>query len=525
MSAAAPASDFQDTVFDQPPPERVPATRGTRIVYCLALAGLVLGMLGQATSWVGLFFGGGVIGYLGPAAFFAISALVVYRIYRVTRYPWALDALPPNLAARMLRGLGWTIMAAGAVAASATIVRWPAFLLGGGGPAGIGFFAVGIVATVVASLGWIGCLLFDASRHLGTWVPAAQQRTRRQRAQDWSVLGGLVLLATGAPLALKQAEVTPCWGFSECAATLEEDLRRPVAVPWGQPVELESNIEAIEYRQTHGKDWTAVERPASSLRRAGHPPAASPTPVKVSVHAAPAGQGVVVVLKVTERGEESARSTLHFRRHARLATVDGKRRLLVELRRGVAPAILGDGDGQGGVLDGFYRQLRRAIGTPREVEAIRMRRDVHAALVERSPLDPGWKRPGTIVAGCEGVLKVVPGSAESDPTLGSPLPEARLLARTEPPLTLLLQRNDRGVCRDGTVWLAEPYPERSLKLREYGVDGTLRRSLRVSLPPPQEAQLGYFDPRELRERDGAIEFAFVQEKRGGGTMERFRIEP
>lgn len=519
-SASLPA--FPDTVAESGPAGPISASRRTRAIYCLALAGLILGMLGQATSWVGMVFGGGVIGYLGPTAFLGISALAVYRIYRVVRYPRALDARPPDLAARVLRGLGLAIMVVGAVGASATIVRWPALLFGGG----IAFFVVGIFATLAASLGWIGCLLFDAGRHLGNRVPAAHERTRRQRVQDWSVLGGLVLLAITVPWMFKQFEVRHCRGLAHCAAAIEDFLKRPVAVPWGEPVALEANIEAIEYRQTHGEDWTAVERPAHSLRKAGHPSAAAATPVKVSVQASSQDKGVVVVLTVTERDEESARFSMRFREGARLVTVDGKRRLVVELRRGVWPAIPGDRSGQGSVLDALYTQMRQAIGTPREVEVIRARRDVRATLIGKSPLDPTWQRPETMLANCEGVLKIVTGSGENDPRSGNPLSEARLVARTESPLTLLLHHNDRGTCHSGTVWLAEPSPDRSLQLRQYGLDGTLRKSLRVSLPPRDEqAELGYFDPREVRERDGAIEFAFVKERPGGGTIQRFRVTP
>lgn len=522
MSAVGSASDFGDTVFEAPPPVPVPATRRTRIVYCLALAGLVLGMLGQATSWVGLFFGGGVIGYLGPTAFFVITALVLYRVYRVARYPFVLDARPPNWAGRALRGFGWVVMAAGALAATATIVRWPAFLLGGGGPGGIGFFVVGIFATIAASLGWIGCVLFDASRYLGTRVPSSQQRTRRQRMQDWSLLGGLVLLAFAAPWTLKQFEDS-CWGLSECAARIEEDFKRPLAVNWGEPLALESDIDAIEYRQTHGNGWTLMEQPSYSLLRAGHPAAALPTPVKVSVQASAQDKGASVVLTVTEAAVPSARFTMHFR-NARLVTVDGKRRLVVDLKRGVARGMLDTNDGQGRVLDTLYRQMRQAIGTPREVEVVRARREVRAALLGKSPAAPGWKKADTQLHGCEGILESA-RAVESDPRFDARMWEARFVGRTEPPSALLLQRDDIGTCNDGAIWLANDYPGRPLDLRKYDLNGTLLTSLRVTFPASEETYRGSLDMRELAERDGAIELAFIKTHSAGQTVERYRLPP
>lgn len=520
MAAVESAPDFVDTVSEPPAP--VPATRRTRIVYCLALAGLVLGMLGQATSWVGLAFGGGVIGYLGPTAFLVITALVIYRIYRVTRYPSLLDARPPNFAGRALRGFGWVVMAAGAVAASATIVRWPAFLLGGGGPAGIGFFVVGIFATIVASLGWIGCLLFDASRYLGAHVPAAHQRTRRQRLQDWSVLGGLVVLAIGTPWALKQFEPN-CWGLSECAARIDGDVKRPVAVDWGEPLALEANIDAIVYRQSHGEDWTLMEQPSYSLLRAGHPTSALPAPVQVSVQAAVRDQGASVVLTVTERGAESARFSMYFR-NARLATVDGERRLVVDLGRRVAPGMFRTGDSERRVLDALYRQMRQAIGTPREVEVALARREVRAELIGTSRGDPGWKKPETALAGCEGVLKIV-RAVERDPQFDGSMWEASFVGRTAPPMALLMQRDDIGTCSDRAIWLADNYPGRPLQLRKYDLNGMLLKSLHVSFPPSDEAYRGFLDLRKLAERDDGIELVFVKSHSAGLTLERYRLGP
>lgn len=383
---------------------------------------------------------------------------------------------------------------------------------------------VGIFATIVASLGWTGCLLFDASRRLGVRVPVRAERTRRQRMQDWSVLGGLVVLAIATPWTFKQFEAESCWGLSSCAATTEGGVERAVAWPVGAPVELESNIDEVEYRQTHGEDWIGAERPAYSLWGAGHPVAApgEPTPVKVSIEASAEGKGVVLTFGVSEWGRQTARFVTTFARGARLVSTGSRRKLVVDLRRGVRP-MLGGGDRQKGLFDHLYRQMRSAIVSPRELAEIESRREVAAVAAGTAEL-PGWTRPPTrLTPACDGVLAIVPGQAERDREVGNLLSELKLLGRQQPPLTLLMQRNDVGTCDRGAIWLADRYPAGSLRFRNYDLSGTLQRSLQVTFPPDQD--LGIFDQRELVEREGTVEFALVKERRGGATMTRYRVTP
>jgi hypothetical protein len=176
------------------------------------------------------------------------------------------------------------------------------------------------------------------------------------------------------------------------------------------------------------------------------------------------------------------------------------------------------------VFDHLYRQMRSAIVSPRELAEIKNRREVAAVAIGEPRPVPGWTRPPTrLTPSCSGVLSIVPGQAERDLQIGNLLSEARLIGRQEPPLTLLLQRNDSGNCDGGAIWLVDRYPSGSFRFRKYDLSGALQRSLQVTFPP--EHDLGIFDQRELVEREGSIEFAFVKERPNGPTMARFRVTP
>ena len=490
---------------------------------------MVFAIIGQASSWVGLAFGGGLIGAFGPAPFFLIAAAVLYRMYRVIRYPGALDARPPNLFGKILRGLGWVVMAIGAAGMAAMILRGPLAMLlfGGGGPNGIAFFVIALYATMAASVGWIGCLLFEASRFAGTRVAPVNQRTGRQRAQDWSALAVLAGLAIAAPFALKQLAGTPCYGLSSCAAQVDGSVARRLAVPLGVPVVLETNIDEIEYRQTHGHEWTYTERPAFSLLRAGHPVAATNDgPVKVSLQATPADKGVTVVLTASENGQQTARFTTRFLADARIVAGDNaSRKLVIKMARGASPMLAGGDQGKG-VLDAVYRQMRSAIGSPREVTEERMRVKVTAVRLGASELGASWKGPDKRIApSCDGLLKLENGKAEHDPELDMPMWELPLLAHIEPRVTLLFRRGDDASCTADGVWLADSSDLRKglLYLRKYDLQGVLQRSLLVSVPTDSPDDFPRFDLRELAEHEGMLEFAYVVSNQNAHRMQRFRV--
>jgi hypothetical protein len=279
---------------------------------------------------------------VGPSVFLLIGAAILYRVYRVGRYPGALDARPPYLIGWLVRGLGWVVMLAGAAGMVSMLLVKPLTLMifKSAGENGIAFFVVGLYATILAGAGWIGCALFEVSRAIGKRVtPAVPGESHRQRIQDRVVLASLAVLAIALPPGLRMVQGSPCWGptLGQCAAKVEGGVSRLATAAVGAPVALESNIDEIEFRHSSGRQWVVNERPAISLVKSGHPIAqGAESDVKVSINGAPAGKGASVVLTVSEKGEQTARFTTRFESGARIeASADGKRKLVIELARAV----------------------------------------------------------------------------------------------------------------------------------------------------------------------------------------------
>jgi len=183
------ASAFQDTTVEwarralQP----VRATRTTRTIYCLALLAFALPAMGQGASWIAPATGHAVNPALATWLLFLISAAMAYRAYQVVSYADTLDARPPYLLGWLMRWLGWLIMLMGIAGLMALLLVKPAALL----PlkSGADYPAMGLWATVLASSGWLGCVLFEISRWTGhRLTPVGPGRTRRQRVRDAVVL-------------------------------------------------------------------------------------------------------------------------------------------------------------------------------------------------------------------------------------------------------------------------------------------------------------------------------------------------
>ncbi len=489
----------------------------TRLLYCLSLAGLVVGSLAQASSWVGLALGGGLIGLVGPSVFLLVAAAVAYRIYRVLRYPQALDARPPYLLGWPLRWLGQLVMVAGAVGTVAQFVGKPLAMLllkdvaeSGNG---VVLFVVGLYATILASVGWIGCVLFEASRAVGKRIaPPASGRSRRQWKQDMAVLAGLAAVALALPLASRLVGGDACLGktLGGCAASVEGGVSRLAQAPVGASVGLRSDIDSIEFRQAAGRGWTLTERPAASLLKAGHsmaPDAAAD--VQVSLTAAERGQGVLLTLTVQDKGQKTAIFTTQFRSRAKLKTAaDGKRKLVVDLERNVQPPLLARQEGD--LLDEMHRQMRTAIGSPREVAEAAVRLNREARLVSTSALPSPVKiedaRPAK---SCTGILKAGPGSAETElpPSSGSFLPQVAFVQQPAPAPTVLLYRNDRVSCHGGAVWFAADKPhDRVLQIRRYDPAAVLQRNLQVFMPVRRSGESAFVEEASLVENGGQVEF-------------------
>jgi hypothetical protein len=248
--------------------------------------------------------------------------------------------------------------------------------------------------------------------------------------------------------------------------------------------------------------------------------------VKVVVDAAPAGQGVAVVLSVSEHGVETARFTTRFDSRARLVQGEGgERKLVVEVPRNVERPLLINSDG---FLDEFYQQMRLSIGTEREVAETAARVKATAVLADSldlpSSLRVGDARPAR---NCEGVLKLGRGNAERDfvPSAGSFLAEATFLGAAGPAPTVLLHRNDRVSCHDGAVWfVAQHQPGRTLQIRKYDMSATLQRNLLVSLPPRSQRRYVSIDESSFAERGGQVEFGLVVQDGKTRRLERFNVK-
>ncbi|HMA06716.1 MAG TPA: hypothetical protein VKP68_02585 [Ramlibacter sp.] len=180
------SSAFQDTTVEWSgrPGKPVRASRVTRAVYCLALAAFALSALAHGASWITAATDGALSTALATWVLFVISAAMAYRAYGVVSYADTLDARPPYLLGWLMRWTGWLAMAAG-VAGLLTLLlaQSMAFLpLKGDQAIGIAGPSVLLWATLLASTGWLGCVLFEISRWTGYRVsPPVAAGSRGER--------------------------------------------------------------------------------------------------------------------------------------------------------------------------------------------------------------------------------------------------------------------------------------------------------------------------------------------------------
>jgi hypothetical protein len=533
----AEESAFAETVTEAPPAVVSPLRAGwvTRAIYCLALLALVLSSMGQTSSWIGLAMGGGLIGAVGPSVFLLIGAAILYRVYRVARYRSALDARPPYLLGWLVRWLGWFVMLAGAAGMVSMFLVKPLTMMifKSAGENGIGFFVVGLYATILAGAGWIGCMLFEISRVVGKRVtPAAPGRSRGQRIRDRVILASLAVLAIALPSGLRLVQGTPCRGptLGQCAAKVEGGVLRLATAAVGAPVALESNIDEIEFRHSSGREWVLTERPANSLLTSGHPVAqGSESDVKVTIDAAAAGKGARIVLTVSEKGEQTAQFTTRFESRARMEpSASGKRKLVVELARAVEAPLLMRGDKERGHLDEVYQQMRLAIGSPREVAEAAKRVNATAILAGTTEVPTALKiGDARLAKNCEGLIKLGPGNAETDlaPSSGSFLAQATFLSQPGSAPTVLLHRNDLMHCQDGAVWFAaQLLPGRQIQIRKYDAMATLQRNLLVSVPPRPQGVYDFIDATSLAEQEGQVQFSLIVNDGKKRVRESFKVK-
>jgi len=183
------ASAFQDTTVEWAGRHRNPvrASRATRAVYCLALLAFALPALGQGASWIAAVTGASINAALATWVLFVISAAMAWRAYGVVSYPDALDARPPFMVGWLMRWAGWLVMAAGIAGLIALLFAKPvaSLLFDGKDANGIDYPAALMGATLLASTGWLGCILFEISRWTGYRVsPQCPRESRSQRIRD-----------------------------------------------------------------------------------------------------------------------------------------------------------------------------------------------------------------------------------------------------------------------------------------------------------------------------------------------------
>jgi hypothetical protein len=489
-------------------------------------------------------FGGGLLAGIGFTGLQVIAALTLFRIYQVLRYSDALDARPPNTLGKFLRYAGMVAMTAGALSGVGLFLVEPLTLaiFKTAGDGGIGYFVVRLGLVLTANFGWLGCLVFELSRVCGEMLSAARVVVSQQRRrQDVAILVVIILAAIGAPHLIRQTVGQPCGegNLASCVSTTEASVRRIVALPSGEPVELESGVEEIQLRRGSDSERPLLsESPEISLRIAGHPVATSSgARVRVLLDAKPAPQeGVIFTMLVFDGVEETARFITHFGKGAVIEkTTSGRARLVVGMpgnaNTGMRPAQQG-ANGRVYSPDQIFINFRSAVGT--EVEArewpLRILRPALSAGIEAGGRTNSSKdrfANGNIDSVCNGRIIAKPTDAITFVgDLGSPLWGATFAeSETAGPHALLSSR-DRVVCQDGAVWIVSYAVRRpEMQIRRYSRDGHLERYVETTIPPAKLGSLEFdgIDMSSMREEAGKIYFArIISVIENGSVVERKR---
>ena len=503
---------------------RMRAAWATRIVYAAALLGLLPAALAAASGWISLVLGGGAVGAFGATATLVLCALAAFRAYQVLRYPAALDARRPNMLGWLLRGLAWVAMLASAASAIALFFAKTLMLF--------------LVLVASAGMGWVGCLVFEASRICG---PAPQSPAPRwsRRIQDGAVLAAILAAAIGAPFLLRGGAVAPCGerNLAACVSSTESTVHRVIGLPQGEPVALESNLEEIEMRPASGRKWSVRESPRVSLQASGHPAAAAGARVTVRVHAVAAGAGASLTLAVSDGSEETAHFVSRFAQGAKLESAsEGGVRLVVELPSNAQPGLRSMRRGPSGkqyALDQLFIEMRSAIGSELEAREWPLRVARPAVRVESGEAGSAFAAAPPTASDCKGLVKTQPSKMLAyEDDIGWPLLAVTFLQAPKPGPQTLMDSTDRLVCRGPDIWIVSYYVRRpALRLRRFSAQGKLLRFIDTELPP--------LDPRSgfevvqassvREEADGRVRFErWVISGRGGSRVQKrdvFELAP
>lgn len=495
----------------------------TRLIYGLALAGLVVGQLG-ASPWVGLAVGGGLAGWLGLLTFSLITCGLIYRIYLVLRYIGALRARKPNVLGTLFRGLGLLVMTAGAIGTVSVFLVKPLtlLLLKSPGENGIGYFVVGLYAVGMSGSGWIGCLLFEFSRIMGKRsVSNPPAKTRRQRKQDLGIAAFVAVIVIGGPFAFRLATGEPCYGptTTRCVGTVEGGPSRPAIAPYGSVVKLETNIDEVVFVKTTEPRSELRESPEVSLMKSGHPlQGETASEVFVLLNATSVSKGVAFTLQVYDAQGQTANYFTKIAKDARLEPGrDGKQRVVVNLPARVQPGmpfqVQDPVTKQSYVLDELFTQMRQAIVSPREGGELAMK--VAREVREISAVDiPGTGKidESKPSASCRDIVKVMHiGDNETAirPSAGSPLNRLIFASAENPESYALAQINDRIGCNADGVW-AFNYPawNGNFEIRRFSKEGKLLNFVSTTLPI-DKMQGAWTDMESGKFSEGKITFSTV----------------
>ena len=500
----------------------------TRVVYALGLLAFIPGTLAAGSGWIALATGGGVAAF-GATAVFVIAALIVFRCYQVLRYPAALDSRKPNALGWILRVLGWWSMAGAAVAGIGLFLVGPVTrtLTGGSvGESGVAYFMVGLMLSVGAGVGWVGCLLFEISRVCGAQQEAAVPWSRRR--QDFGVLASLVIAAVAGPYVVATQAPLACGesGLASCVSTTQAQVHRVIALPYEEPVALESMLSEIEFRSSAGRKWSLKENPGVSLRMAGHPPAMGPARVRVGLDAVQSGTTIVVTMVVRDGEEETARFITTYPKDAVIEKRESGNLVTVHLPSNAQPGARPAERGPSGTQylpDQIYVQLRRAIGTEEEARDWPRRAVLEARLVTSS--SGGGSSPfreSNIDAACKGVIDTAPskGAPSFEGSWLWPLHAAAFAQSFAPGPKALFDHRDRISCRDGKIWIVSYQVRRpQVQVRRYSAVGELERFIETTIPRPRLGGSEYdeIDAATLKEEGGRLRFDRLIMKVGSGN--------
>lgn len=504
----------------------------TRIIYSLALLGLLPSAVAGSSGWISLALGGGVVGGVGPTAFLILASLLVFRAYQVMRHSAALDARPPNRLGWLLRWFGLAAMLVGVASVVGLFFVEPITLLvfKRAGDAGVGYFVVGLALATLANCGWLGCAAFEVSRRCGRRLFKGLCPPWWHRKQDIAVFGILLVAAISMPYVMRTTVEQACGerNLAACVSSAQSDVRRVIGLAYGETVVLESNIDEIEMRSTSGRQWSLRETPLNSLHGAGHPAAESSlSDVRVRVDAKEDGQAIVLNVEILQGVEQTALFVTRFPRGATLErTADNRTRLVVDLPANAKSGLRSMADdpktGKSVAYDQLFIQFRTALGSETEARewATRVERAAAPANHVKAAASPTALPDVSVDPACNGKLEISQAQEKSfQGNLGVGMRAVTFLMREDSGPHTLMGSVDRVVCREGEIWIVA-YPDRrpEVRFRRYGADGTLVRFVDTTVPPASLKQLEFdlIDVNSVREEGGRIRFERVISAVSGG---------